>query len=985
MYTIEGVYNGAETEETNSISNEKKELKKVVFFVKPGMDSFLEDIIEGVSNDYEVKKIVVKNYKEIDQWMAWADICWFEWCDELIIYGSKLELANEKRIVCRLHRYEAFSDYPSRVDWTKIDKVIFVSEHIRDVLANKVKNLNDKCIVITNGINLEKFKFYQRDKGYNLAWIGYLNLRKNPMIVLQYFSELVKKDSRYHLYFAGSFQDAALMYYMKDMIIRLQIENNTHFDGFVDNDKISEWLKDKQYIVTGSIAEGHPVGVMEAMASGLKPILHYFPGIEKFYPREFIYYTLDDFNRAIDSNYDSNVYRKFIEENYSLEKQVEKIKVCINSAFNLLDKKGILALVKEQLKANKKIGNFLNDVTVSIASYNRGKMLSEDLDMGLKMGNTLKVIVDDCSEREVDYMMDLKKKLEKHNIAHICISEINEGLAKTRLKGIRYIESSNICILDDDDMLLYINEKELQKEVDEFGEEYALIIPRYIVNLYEDNTISMGYDRSLYKNKECKEILKNIAITSEIKVMQAGAIMKTNDFKENVTSSIFDVSEDFVTISKLLQKNLDKRIKVSDNYVHVRRINKNSLSKTITSKKLTTTLLAQTLALQASLKNNLIRNEEITEYLIERGKLLERIYGLGYESALELKRFLIGKSTEEEFIWYLNNEDIHIKNLEEIDKTFRSLNSYNKKVVDIDTPKVSIVIPTYNRSKYLIRALKSALKQSYKNIEIIISDDGSIDNTEECVKPFLKDKRVRYIRNNSNIGLSRNFKNSLYDLVQGKYAIYLSDDDYLVNNNYIKDAIDILEKYEEVSLVISSCKIYDESTQKYQIVKYKIPKIINGMNYFLMYENNEYYPHIVSTVSVFRVDIARKHECFKEKSLEVDLLLYLKLMTEGDVGVIQEESYVYTIHSNNISNNLDGKLSINTIEALEKIKILAIEKGISSKMMDKWIVFRIRKYLSWALDSYIRYGKKEHINLIKIYIRNKYPSLENIIFNNKGL
>ena len=47
--------------------------------------------------------------------MIWADICWFEWCDELVAYGSKLSIAKEKRIICRLHSYEAFTDLPANV------------------------------------------------------------------------------------------------------------------------------------------------------------------------------------------------------------------------------------------------------------------------------------------------------------------------------------------------------------------------------------------------------------------------------------------------------------------------------------------------------------------------------------------------------------------------------------------------------------------------------------------------------------------------------------------------------------------------------------------------------------------------------------------------------------------------------------------------------------------------------------------------------
>ena len=70
---------------------------------------------------------------------------------------------------------------------------------------------------------------------------------------------------------------------------------------------------------------------------------------------------------------------------------------------------------------------------------------------------------------------------------------------------------------------------------------------------------------------------------------------------------------------------------------------------------------------------------------------------------------------------------------------------------------VTIAIPTYNRAdNYLKQALSSALVQTYRNIEIIVSDNCSTDNTESVVKNF-KDSRIRYFKQKKNIGPYKNF------------------------------------------------------------------------------------------------------------------------------------------------------------------------------------------------------------------------------------
>jgi glycosyltransferase involved in cell wall biosynthesis len=91
---------------------------------------------------------------------------------------------------------------------------------------------------------------------------------------------------------------------------------------------------------------------------------------------------------------------------------------------------------------------------------------------------------------------------------------------------------------------------------------------------------------------------------------------------------------------------------------------------------------------------------------------------------------------------------------------------------------VSIVIATYNRGYILPRAIESALKQTYKNIEIIIVDDGSTDNTEEIVEGF-SEPRIIYIRHSENLGCSA-AKNTGIKNSKGYFIAFLdSDDEYL--------------------------------------------------------------------------------------------------------------------------------------------------------------------------------------------------------------
>ncbi|MBW9154757.1 glycosyltransferase family 4 protein [Clostridium estertheticum] len=315
----------------NSIvfSDTPKELKirnrlKLVFFVKQGVDSFLCDIIDGLSKEYEVKKIIVTEYRQIDEGMLWADICWFEWCDELITYGSKLQSAKLKIIICRLHSYEAFTDYIHNVSWDNVDRIIFVAEHIKENVLKKVDIDKDKANVIYNGINFEKFKFNERKKGFNIAYVGYINFKKGPMLLLHTFKAIFDKDSRYKLYIAGQYQEERYFLYFQQMIKEMGLQNNVIYDGWQDD--INKWLDDKNYILCTSVLEGNPIGVMEAMARGIKPLIHNFVGAKLQFDK-YVWNSINECLEMVISNeYNSKEYKDYIANNYSLEKQIISIK-----------------------------------------------------------------------------------------------------------------------------------------------------------------------------------------------------------------------------------------------------------------------------------------------------------------------------------------------------------------------------------------------------------------------------------------------------------------------------------------------------------------------------------------------------------------------------------------------------------------------------------------------------------------------------------
>jgi len=125
----------------------------------------------------------------------------------------------------------------------------------------------------------------------------------------------------------------------------------------------------------------------------------------------------------------------------------------------------------------------------------------------------------------------------------------------------------------------------------------------------------------------------------------------------------------------------------------------------------------------------------------------------------------------------------------------KNKNTIHKK--PLNSPKVSVVIPTYNRPHLIRRAIQSVLNQTYQNFEIIVVDDSPNDETEKVVKSF-NDKRIKYIHNKkkSNLPKARNQGVRESD-PNSKYIAFLDDDDEWLPQ-FLEKTVEKLESHPEL-------------------------------------------------------------------------------------------------------------------------------------------------------------------------------------------
>jgi len=129
----------------------------------------------------------------------------------------------------------------------------------------------------------------------------------------------------------------------------------------------------------------------------------------------------------------------------------------------------------------------------------------------------------------------------------------------------------------------------------------------------------------------------------------------------------------------------------------------------------------------------------------------------------------------------------------------------------VNSPRVSILIPVYNRNKIIVETLNSAVNQTYKNIEVIVVDNKSTDSTFEVVKEFAESyPNVRVYQNKENIGAVRNWQKCL-EYATGEYVKILWSDD-LIDRTFVEKTLPYLVAYEDVGFVFTGAEIFNDDT-----------------------------------------------------------------------------------------------------------------------------------------------------------------------------
>jgi len=250
----------------------------------------------------------------------------------------------------------------------------------------------------------------------------------------------------------------------------------------------------------------------------------------------------------------------------------------------------------------------------------------------------------------------------------------------------------------------------------------------------------------------------------------------------------------------------------------------------------------------------------------------------------------------------------------------------------MDSPTVSFVVPCYGLAHFLTECVESIVSQTYEHFEIIIMDDCSSDNTPDVARSFC-DLRVRYVRNERNLGHLQNYNHGI-NISRGKYIWLISADDRLRCPDVLSRYVNVLEEHPDVGYVFCAGIGLEDGVET-QVLPYyyygAADKLFSGKEFILTV--------LRQGGGLLSPSVMARKECYEKVGLfpldmphQGDMFLWFAWALDYNVAYLAEPMVNYRSHDRNMMKHLLARhieaVFSDEINVLWRIKRKVEEKGL---------------------------------------------------------
>jgi len=213
-------------------------------------------------------------------------------------------------------------------------------------------------------------------------------------------------------------------------------------------------------------------------------------------------------------------------------------------------------------------------------------------------------------------------------------------------------------------------------------------------------------------------------------------------------------------------------------------------------------------------------------------------------------------------------------------------------------PLVTLAVPTLNRTTYLRQALESVLAQDYPNLDILISDNGSSNDTPEFARSIVNgDPRVRFRRNDATVPIDDHF-NQLVQEVRGDYFLVVCDDDAIAPT-FVSEAMGVATRHPDINVVVSVNVTMDQGGHLLREYDHPESEVVDGVDFVnhWLYERSPAYFACLATM-LLKTETVRYFGGYPRfaRGQSIDNMLFLQCAITGPVGFAHRAVFKWRIY-----------------------------------------------------------------------------------------
>ena len=272
--------------------------------------------------------------------------------------------------------------------------------------------------------------------------------------------------------------------------------------------------------------------------------------------------------------------------------------------------------------------------------------------------------------------------------------------------------------------------------------------------------------------------------------------------------------------------------------------------------------------------------------------------------------------------------------------------------LDNQAPKISVCLPTYNRAGYLREAIASILAQTAADFELIVADNCSTDSTAETVAAFT-DPRIRYVRNDENIGHYRNMDRALA-LARGAYVCVVHDDDVYAPEFLARES-EMLDAHANVGMV--HCAVFVVTPDRTRLRVHRVSsgsRTAPGVREFVRYLGGH---DVCCSTVMCRREVWARAGAFEHRLMCADWLMWLTIALHTDIAYLATPLVDMRVHGSSMTSTMDPMrwydefVEVSDI-AIDRMRALDVDPGQSVESLQRQSSARqSRRFLIAALAA----------------------------------